>query len=480
MRSQADSSDDTPGSAVAFTSDLGDAQIIEGEPGRKELILTGRVSLADTDRDPDSWMDPEVEEQRMRATPENTMETLYWAWGRWIWWCGRTGRDHLNVHPNSVRQYIKDHWEWRYPADHPNPALAGQRRGRRGQPYSWRTVETAVYCMVSVLTRLGYRNPMEDPKVADQLAAYKEDFARHRYRTDESDPMTHDMSCTLARSFDLSRPTGLRNAALMRLRLDMGSRKTELMLVHGDDLQWLDVHTVLITLRRTKGRQERTVAVEALPELVWDEKDEVARCFCGCGLWSERPRPPMDWDVDPVELLRRYVKLRMEQDGWDGTGPLWVEAWQRGPHRGKLRNGVQLEVDAFDVIFNRAVQATEIDRDPVTGKRRLHITPHSDRVGMITASVDAGLPLEKVVKRTGHSPASRAIHKYYRSGRQLGDDNAGTLLRTRELERRSASAVPASGVTRVAKAGGKKAGQSGGQRAGGGKGGESRGAGAAG
>lgn len=398
-----------------FRTDVVVAEIIDDMPPRKELIKIGKAALADTGVDPDSWVDAETEAQLRRATPDNTLDALYWGWGRWISWTGRTCRKHLPAHPNSVRQYIKDHWEMR--------RKTGEKCGRYGQPYAPQTVELAVYTISMVHNRLGFHSPLQDPKVAEQLAGYANDFEAAGFRTDESAPVTHVMSCILGRSQDLATVNGLRNAALFRGQFDMGCRVSEWCHVQGQDLEWVSEEKVVVTFTRTKTKKKRSVRMQAVRD-VFDEDGTLV---------GQHP----DWDVDPVRLLLAYYRARRSA-GWDGTGPLWVDVspGQRrldydtsGILAGRFRDGAEMTREAYEDAFNRAVRKTGIDLNPVTGERTLHITTQSNRAGMITASVDAGIPLEKVAKRTGHSPASPVIHRYYRTDQHWDDDNAGVTIR---------------------------------------------------
>lgn len=389
-----------------FRTDVVDAEVIDDMPSRKELIKIGKAALDATGIDPDSWIDAETEAQWRRGTPENTLTALHWGWGRWISWTGRTCRNHLPAHPNSVRQYIKDHWKMRR-------MVRGKLvlAGRREQPYAPQTVELAVYTVCMVHNRLGFHSPLQDPKVAEQLAGYANDFEVAGFRTDESSPMTHAMSCTLARAQDLATVNGLRNAALFRGHFDLGCRVSEWCHVQGQDLEWVSEDRVVVTFTRTKTKKKRSVAMQAVRDV--------------------------DWDVDPVRLLLAYYRSRRSA-GWNGTGPLWVDVspGQRrldydtsGILAGRFRDGEELSRKAYEDAFNRAVRKTGIDLNPVTKERTLHITTQSNRAGLITSSVDEGIPLERVAKRTGHSPASPVIHRYYRTDRHWDDDNAGVTIR---------------------------------------------------
>jgi integrase len=377
-------------------------EIVAGIPGRKELIAAGRAALADVGVDPDDLVDERAEEQLRRATPENTVELLRWAFGFLVRYCGETGRRHDPPTVGTIRQMICDAF---YMVD-----AAGRGRGRYGRPYAPNTIATAVYCLSMIFDRVQWVNPCRHPLVADQLKGYREDYESAGHRTDESDALSPEQSVALARSQDLGTVQGLRNAAMLRGQYDLGSRADEWCKIWGEDLAWLDEDRVLVTFIRTKGRKKRTVPMQAVDG-------------------PER-------DVDPVRLLARYVKARLA-DGWDGTGPVWVQVHRGDRPKDHEQTGVlggrflttPMGYAAYADVFARAIRKTGIGLDPVTGKRVQHFTTHSNRIGPIDAWVRAGFRLEEIAPRTGHSPASPVIHKYLRHVPPWGDRNPGFAIR---------------------------------------------------
>jgi integrase len=381
--------------------------ILEGEvvggdmPTRKELILRGRIAMADLERNPDDFVDAATEKALRDARPKNTTDAIYWGWGRWIWWCGKTGRNHCPATPASVRQYIEAHKTM--------TNSKGMLRGRRGQPYAPATVELAVYIVSMVHQWMGYLSPVRhQPKVAAQLAEYGKWWSNQGFRPQLAYALTPEESVIVARTQDLTTIGGLRNATMLRLQYDMGCRADELIHLQIDDVRWETEHRVLVTISRSKTDQAgkgRVVAVEAVRDV--------------------------DWDVDPVRLLTAWYGL-LEPAGYT-TGALFREVFSGAPRSdGTIAGRIKAEpmtYAAYEAAFGRAVRKSGVDLDPVTKKRARHVTTHSNRAGMITAAADAGMPLEKVAPRTGHSPASSTIHRYFRSGRKWGADNPGTLIR---------------------------------------------------
>lgn len=380
-----------------------DAQIVEygPMPTRKALILRGRAALALTGRNPDDYVDPATEQALRDAMAANTRLVLEWAWGRWLWWSGQPsiGVPHLPARSAGLRRYIQAHKTM--------TTTGGALRGRYGQPYSPRTVQLAVYGVVMVHQRLGFPNPLDDKRVALQLDEYARWYADLGYRADESDPLTHDQAVAVARTQHLGTVGGLRNATAFRLLYDMGCRPAELLAVQMADVSWETPDRVLVRIARSKTDQTgkgRVVAVEADPDV--------------------------DWDVDPVRLLTLWWQA-LAAAGHQ-VGPLLREVRSAPPRTdGNLAGTITGEAWTYNALasaFSRAVKASRVNIDPVTGQRR-HVTLYSCRCGMITGAEEAGLPLEVVARRTGHAPGSDAIYRYFRSAKQWGDRNAGAAIR---------------------------------------------------
>lgn len=389
-----------------------EGEIVEGLPGRKELMLLGKAALAELGIDPDDFVDAETEEQRRRGQPENTRDTINWGFGFLVKYCGLTLRKHDPPTVGTVRQMIKDAF---YMVD-----KDGKGRGRYGKPYSPNTIATAVYIVSMVCDRMQWTNPVRHPWVHEQLAGYKEDYEAAGHRTDESDAITHDESVALARACDLGTVQGLRLAAMLRGQFDLGCRADEWCKVRGEDLQWVTEDVVKVTFVRTKGRKKRTVTMTA--------------------------NRAIDWDADPVRLLTAYYQARRSA-GWDGTGPLWVEV-----HRGDRRIDFEetgilggrfltkpMTYKAYALAFGRIVVAAGVGWDPIAKRRTRHITTHSNRIGMIDAAFAAGLRLEEVAARTGHAPGSKVIADYLRSVLDRADNNAGLTVREAEAAKRAAA-----------------------------------------
>lgn len=388
-----------------------DKAVYAGEPGRKELILKGRAALADLGVDPDSWVDAETEAELRNAISENTVESTRAAWGAMLFYTGFTGRRDDPPTSATIRQWIKDHWHMTRVDEHGRTV----KRGRQEQPYAPATVAQRVYLVASVCRRLGWAVPTDDPKVSDQLTAYRIKFEDAGFKSFEADPMTPELSAELVRrACDLGTINGLRNATAFRLQFDTGCRATEMLKILGKNVRWLSDDRAQITFVQTKGRKPRTVSVEAVRDV--------------------------DWDVDPVRLLSLYTEARRSA-GLGDDDPFFTEVSHAARRRkdfdeaGVYAGSVLRHpwtYDAYQMCWDRAVKKSCIDIGPKGTRYRF--PSHANRAGMITRAVQARIPLERVAKRSGHAPGSPVIHRYYRADDAWGDDNIGVTIRRRKAE----------------------------------------------
>lgn len=377
-----------------------DAEIVDEqgvEPPRKDLVLLGRAALADVTRDPDDWVHPETDEELKAGIPKNTRAALEYQWGRWIWWCGKTGRQHLPARPDSIRQYIVEHWDM--------VDKHGRKRGRDGQPYAPQTVQQAVYLISTVHQWFGYATPTRHPKVQRQLQRYEEKWKAAGFRTGESYALSPAESVRVARMCNLTTVNGLRAACAFRLQYDTGARASEILGLRLKDVRWEADGRAVLHFAQTKTHDSRDVAVEAVPDV--------------------------DGDVDPALLLSRWIDVLAEAGFTEPDGWLFRQVYASvGRKDGQMSGTVRPEpwdYSDYELTFVRYVRKAGVNVGP-KGELRV-VTSHSNRAGLITAAVDEGVPLEKVARRTGHSPASPVIHRYYRTGRRWGADNAGVVVR---------------------------------------------------
>jgi integrase len=263
-------------------------------------------------------------------------------------------------------------------------------------------VRTALKAVSSVHQWRGYASPTKHPEIWAALQDYATRWEAAGYRPDVAHRLTPDQSVAMARSNDLTTVNGLRIACLTRLQFDIGARESEIVALNVEDLEWLDEDRVRVTIKTSSGGGPRTVLVEGIREV--------------------------DWDVDPYRLLRQWVDVLI--DAGYPTGAIAREVFNGMPRldgamAGSIRAG-RMSTVAYSAAHRRAARrAGFVDADG----QPLHITTHSERAGHIEAADGAGVPVDQVAHRTGHSLASDVIHGYFDRPEHSGDANAGTAIR---------------------------------------------------
>lgn len=400
--------------------------ITEDMPSRGALILSGRAGLADITRNPDDWVDAETDRELMDGIPKNTKLVVEWGWGRFLWWCGMRGRQHLPATPATIRQYIREHWDMTRTL----PDGSVVKRGRYGQPYAPDTVELAIYTVSMVHQWKGWATPVKHPLVHRQLKAYRDKWEAADFRPDVPDAMTNEHNVAIARACNLGTAGGLRTATQIRLQFDVGARASEICHIQRQDIRRLSDTQYEITISRAKSggaAGARKVGVEAVPFLVDDDGELLLD-------ENKQPIPHPDWDVDPFRLLARLLEMEDAQGIVDGpvfrralNGPARKDFVTSGIVAGRFTDD-EIDYDDYDLAFKKALRASGVDRDR-DDRRVLHYTTHSMRAGHITAGIENDMAAEIIAQGTGHNTGSNSFQRYFRSGKRFGKHNTGATIR---------------------------------------------------
>ncbi|MFI7608879.1 tyrosine-type recombinase/integrase [Micromonospora sp. NPDC049366] len=362
--------------------------------------------------DPDERVPLDVDEALREAIPDTTWRTLDWGWGRFVRWCGATGRKHDPPTVGTIRTYIWAHLTW-------TKADGVTLAGRGGRPYAYATVETALGVVCTVLKWQGHPSPWGHPGVQAQLKAYSKKLRSMGIMPGEAYALTPDEQAAMVRTRDMGQVAGVRDAAALALHMATGCRAAELMALDDSDLEWVSPTRLLVTIRVGKGGKPRRVPVEA------DEPDE------------ETGEPAWAPDVDPLVLVSEWQDLKRARGV--GPGPLFLECkvgGKRGDgrHAGVIVAGKRMTTAAYDKMHRRAARKAGVDVDEKGNPR--NVTTHSQRAAYITNGTDAGVPVERIRPFTGHSPNSPVIFRYVRSGLQWGEHNPGVQIRRAAVRRR--------------------------------------------
>lgn len=383
-------------------------------PGYQPPTATGRLDtrgphglLPAYADDPDERVPLEVDQALRDAIPVTTWRVVEYQWGRFVRWCGATGREHDPPTIGTIRTYIWAHLTW---TRRDGVTLAG----RGGAPYATATVETALAAICMVLRWRGYPSPWGHPMVQAQLRAYDKRLRAMGHMPRQAYVLTPDEQVAMIRTRDRATVSGVRDAAMLALHMATGCRAAELVALDDTDLAWETPTRLLVTIRVGKGGGARVIPVESDTE-------------------GYAP------DACPLTLLSQWLDLKRDR-GIAYGGPLWLEC-RVGARRvdgqcaGVIRAGARMTRAAYEIMHERAARAAGVDVDPTTGERR-HVTPHSHRAAYVTNAVDAGVPVERIRPITGHSPNSPVIFRYVRSGQRWGDHNPLVQIRRAAVRRR--------------------------------------------
>lgn len=372
--------------------DVIDAEVVEDG---KTLVLRGRAALADLGYDPDDDPGVGADEELRETIPDNTLDTVYRQYGRWVKWCGLRNLRHIDAAPGAVRRFIREHWTM-HNAD-------GTLRGRNGQPYSFNTVSTAVYVIGMVHNWLNSPNPIKNPGVRKQLRWYERKWKKAGYKVRRADAITSEESVRIARACNQATIGAFRLAAAARLQFDTGARASEILDLRWRDIRWLDENRLIIHIVWSKTHKERFVPVQA---------------------------GNTNTDVDPARLMRKWWQLAQDR-GWNPAAPVFPKVHSARPRRDGAVSGrlsdEPWDYDNYEIEFKLAAHRAGVDIDG-DGNPRI-VTSHSNRAGLITALVLCGLPAEVIAHRTGHNPRSSSFADYFRPGIGWDGANLGLMLR---------------------------------------------------
>lgn len=176
---------------------------------------------------------------------------------------------------------------------------------------------------------------------------------------------------------------GLRDRALLVVGLALGRRRSELVALNVEDLEWLpDGRSgYSVTVRRSKTDQEGKGETVFLPE--------TRSSLC------------------PVAHLRAWLEA-----GNISTGPLFRSVDRLG------NVGERLSDRSVSTIVRQASKRAGLPEGQWSG--------HSLRAGFVTDLARRGASTRSIARQTGHSPSSPVLHRYVRLA-DPREDNAVTV-----------------------------------------------------
>jgi site-specific recombinase XerD len=176
--------------------------------------------------------------------------------------------------------------------------------------------------------------------------------------------------------------TGLRDRAAVLLALTTGARRSELVALNVEDIDWTDPRGIVVLIRKSKTDQAghgREVSVT-------------------------RGRNP---ETCPVRTLRAYLEAAGIEDG---------PVFRRIDRHGTVGGGMTGR--AFAGLVKRVAERAGMDSSKVS--------PHSFRAGHVSARLTAGEGVESIMDSTGHRSVEM-VKRYDRASRRFRADVSGSL-----------------------------------------------------
>jgi len=315
---------------------------------------------------------------------------------------GSTSLVTLDAHvlQESSRDLLRDGLSdstWRaYRADRDALVSWGESRGVEVLPATPETVANYVGDMVEVLAPATLirrvatwsrwhdsqgvdPNPCRSRLVRDVLRGLR----RRPVTPRQARPMSSTDLARMVTSTSEDTLQGLRDRALLVVGLALGRRRSELVALEVEDLEWLADGRpgYSVTIRRSKTDQEGRGETVFLPE--------TRTSLC------------------PVSHLRAWLEA-----GNVTSGPLFRSVDRLG------NVGPRLSDRSVASIVRQASKRAGLPEGQWSG--------HSLRAGFVTDLARRGASTRSIARQTGHSPSSPVLHRYVRMA-DPRDDNAVTV-----------------------------------------------------
>jgi integrase len=275
------------------------------------------------------------------------------SWRAFDAWCGLHRLPSLPAAPETVALYLV--------------RLADQ--GRKVA-----TIERALVAISQAHKLAGYPSPRSDPALCEILKGIRR---RLGVAQEQKAPMLVEaLRHVIGRLPGGLR--GIRDRAVLTVGFAGAFRRSELVALDVEDLEWTGDGWLKILVRRSKTDQEGVGMTKALP--------------CGS---------------DPETCPHRTLRAWLEASGIT-SGAIFRDA------RGRRLRG-RLKDQAVARIVKRAAKAAGLEPESFAG--------HSLRAGLATSAARAGKTERAIMRQTGHR-SERQVRKYIRDAEMLGQDNA--------------------------------------------------------
>ena len=316
-----------------------------------------------------------------RAQAPGTKRVYRSAWRQYGAWCGRLGFDPLAGDPEVVRLYL---------------AAAGESRAAA-------TLEVHLSAILQAHRLIGRPLDARDPRIATVMEGLRRNQSLRAKR--QATPLTlADLRALVRAQPDTD--LGLRNRALLLTGFGGALRRSEIVALDLDDLQWVE-QGVVLTIRRSKTDQTGRGAAVA-----------IARAA--------------DPDLCAARTLASWLRCRRAQiagqSDSEGRHPLFV----RFSKSDRMRPA-RLDGRAVSRLVKSGAEGcglTDTDLHVAFGlaggRDAPHYAGHSLRAGLLTAAAEAGVPLHDVMRHSRHRSVEQA--RVYMRSAELWEANASAAV----------------------------------------------------
>ena len=292
-----------------------------------------------------------VADYAQSAWSENTIRAYKGAWDRFVRWCEDNDLESQPAHHRAVMVYLV---------------------GLADAGLSVSTVQVAL-AAINHAHKLG--NAME-PGAHAEVKLTMRGIRRRAPRENRARPLLADQIKSIIRELGNS-VRDKRDRALLTVGFAGAFRRSEIVELNWDDIEFDEERGAVIYLRQSKTDQEGHGRIVTLAY-------GARRSTC------------------PVRNLKAWQTL-CEDSGIVG-GPVWLSIYGRTPNL-RIREGARMHAEAVHRLVKRGVGL-------IDGESKGY-SAHSLRAGFVTEAFRRGKPLEVIMRQTGHK-SSDTTRRYIR------------------------------------------------------------------
>lgn len=289
------------------------------------------------------------------AHAPGTLRTYALCWGQFERWCDQHGHTALPAHPATVAAFLSEQ------------AAAGK---------SLNSLDVTCSAIYRRHTDHGFDSPTSVDAVRRVRRGLRRIHGTAVRR--HAHPLDLDDIQRMIATIDRTRPTGIRDAAMILLGFASALRVSEIAGLTLDDLQ-AQPGGILLHIRQSKTDSEK--------------RGQVVGVAAG--------RHP---DTDPITALDAWLDLRGNE-----PGPVFTSM------RGVWRNGIirieSISPNTVSYVVNQRARAAGLPAERITG--------HSLRAGHATTAAVAGVPIDQIAAQTRHRQIDVLLNSYIRPAQTL-------------------------------------------------------------